>query len=273
MVAVDLTTPVPEHTTSLTSQFSADELAEFQQQGFIVVSQCIQEEMRERMLHVTLRDLGHGRGPVELEADLRYPGAPRTRTEQGGRTPRRLQLAHSRDEVFTELLMYDGLRRRLQQILGPRVVMPLAHHNCIMTKQPNFSSDTGWHQDIRYWSFERPDLVSVWVAIGREDATNGALQLIPGSHLPQFAAGQFDEKKFFRGDLEQNEEWIARAVQLELAPSDALFFHCRTLHSASRNFSESPKFSAVFTFRADDNPPVPGTRSSAMPEMLIPPLD
>ncbi|MDA1017781.1 MAG: phytanoyl-CoA dioxygenase family protein [Planctomycetota bacterium] len=257
---------------SLESQFATDELAAFQRDGFIVVPQCIQPPMRERMLHVTLRDVGHDRGPVELEADLRYPGAPRTRMESGGRTPRRLKLAHSRDEVFTEFVMLDGLRGRLQQILGPRVAMPLSHHNCIMTKQPHFSSDTGWHQDIRYWSFERPDLVSVWVALGREDVSNGALKLIPGSHVPQFDPSQFDDKKFFRRELDQNKEWLDRAIQLELDPGDVLFFHCRLLHAASRNFTESPKFSVVFTFRAQDNPPLPGTRSSAMPEMLIPPL-
>ncbi len=44
----------------------------------------------------------------------------------------------------------------------------------------------GWHRDIRYWSFEREDLVSVWMAIGEETIDNGALWFVPGSHAMAF---------------------------------------------------------------------------------------
>ena len=57
---------------------------------------------------------------------------------------------------------------------------------------------------------------------------------------------------------------------LALEPGDVLFFHCRTLHAASRNYTDDTKFSVVTTFRPGDNPPVPGTRSASLPELLIP---
>ncbi|GAF71697.1 unnamed protein product, partial [marine sediment metagenome] len=41
-------------------------------------------------------------------------------------------------------------------------------------------------------------------------------------------------------------------------------------HSASRNYSDTPKWSVVFTFRPSDNPPIPGTRSASLPELQIP---
>ena len=78
--------------------------------------------------------------------------------------------------------------------------MPLAHHNCVMTKQPRFSSDTGWHQDVRYWHFERPELVNVWVALGDETPENGCLRVIPGTHAGTFRPEQFDAAKFLRAD-------------------------------------------------------------------------
>jgi phytanoyl-CoA hydroxylase len=55
-----------------------------------------------------------------------------------------------------------------------------------------------------------------------------------------------------------------------LDPGDVLFFHCRTFHAAGRNQTSEIKFSAVFTFRPADNSPKPGTRSAAMPELLLP---
>lgn len=249
--------------------FSQPETEQFRNTGFVIARQLIGQEMQERMLWVTRRDLAEERGAVELEADLNYPGAPPSRDASGGSTIRRLKLAHARDPVFTELLRLPVVMQRLQQLLGPQVVMPLAHHNCIMTKQPDYSSDTGWHQDIRYWSFKRPELISMWVALGTENANNGGLQLIPGSHLEMFQIDRFDEELFFREDLPENQPWIDRAAQTELEAGDVLFFHCRSLHAASRNYSQSPKFSPVFTFRAFDNPPVPETRSSSLPEFLL----
>jgi phytanoyl-CoA hydroxylase len=138
-----------------------------------------------------------------------------------------------------------------------------------MTKQPEFSSDTGWHQDIRYWSFTRPELVSVWLALGAETLDNGCLHLIPGSHRMTFERHRFDEDLFFRPDLPENSHLISTKIAAELSPGDVLFFHGRTFHAASRNFTPNPKFSVVFTVRPADNPPLPGTRSASMPELLI----
>jgi phytanoyl-CoA hydroxylase len=138
-----------------------------------------------------------------------------------------------------------------------------------MTKHPAFSSDTGWHQDIRYWSFDRPELVTVWLALGAERPENGCLRVIPGSHRIALDRSRFDEALFFRPDLAANAELIAQAVPVELEAGDVLFFHCKTLHAASRNFTPQTKYSVVFTFRAADNRPRPGSRSAQSPELLI----
>jgi phytanoyl-CoA hydroxylase len=209
--------------------------------------------------------------PIEYEADLNYPGAPVSKTEHGGKTVRRLKQALSRDYVFTEWLNRPGLTQRLRQLLGPNLVCPLAHHNCVMTKHPDFSSDTGWHQDIRYWAFERPDLVSVWLALVPETQQNGCLQVLPGSHRWAIRPDQLDAASFFRSDLAENQALIANKEYVELQPGDALFFHALTLHAASRNYTRETKYSVVFTFRNADNPPKPGSRSAAFPELILPP--
>lgn len=38
--------------------------------------------------------------PIEYEADVAYPGAPASRSAEGGDTPRRLLQAYDRDRVF-----------------------------------------------------------------------------------------------------------------------------------------------------------------------------
>ena len=223
------------------------------------------------MRQITERGVREEIAPIEYEAELHYPGAPESLQAVGGRTIRRLKQAHSRDFLFTEWMLRPEILGRLQQLLGPKIVCPLAHHNCIMTKQPQFSSETGWHQDIRYWSFQRPELVNAWIALGNERPENGCLQVIPGSHTLSLDRSRFDDALFFRADLAENQPLIATRQFVELAPGDVLFFHCKTLHAASRNATQETKYSVVFTFRAADNPPLPDTRSSALPELLLTP--
>ncbi len=251
--------------------FSPSEVDQFQHEGFVVVRGLVPETDLARMRRITERGVREEIAPIEYEAALHYPGAPESLQSVGGRTIRRLKQAHSRDFLFTEWMLRPEILGRLRQLLGPQIVCPLAHHNCIMTKQPQFSSETGWHQDIRYWSFQRPELVNVWIALGNERPENGCLQVIPGSHTLSLDRSRFDNDLFFRADLAENQPLIATKQFVELAPGDVLFFHCKTLHAASRNTTPETKYSAVFTFRAADNPPLPNTRSSALPELLLTP--
>ncbi len=250
-------------------QFTEFELGEFQLDGFVIVRNLIPESYRTRILAVTHRDAAAHYGDIEYEADLNYPGAPSSRDAAGGRTIRRLRQAFSRDPVFSELVKERFLLNRLKQLLGPQLVMPLVHHNCIMTKHPQFSSDTGWHQDTRYWSFMSPELINVWIALGNETLNNGCLRLLPGTHTQPLRRDQLDDDLFLREDLDENQRWLQSAVVAELQAGDVLFFHARSFHAATRNYSSETKYSAVFTFRSMDNLPLPETRSAALPELLL----
>lgn len=205
-------------------------------------------------------------GPAEYEADVGYPGALRDRDAPGGDTPRRLLHAYSRFAALRTFATGPDLGAWLAAVMDTGdVCLSQCHHNCVMTKAPGFSSVTLWHQDVRYWSFARPELVSVWLALGPETAENGALAVIPGTHRMTFAPERLDEAKFLRSDLEENQDLIATARTVELAGGDVLLFHCRTLHAAGRNTTGAVKLSAVFTYHAADNLPLAGSRSARYP--------
>ena len=250
--------------------FSKTEITQFERDGFLIVRQLADAALHARMLAVASDHLARAVAPVEYETDTQYPGAPAAPDAVGGKTIRRLLGAHARDAAFTEWLMTPALNLRIKSLLGDAILTPLAHHNCIMTKQPAFSSDTDWHQDVRYWHFQRHDLVNAWLALGDENRRNGALRLIPGSHRLHFEPRQFDERLFFRHDTAPNQALIQRHVTMTLQPGDVVFFHARCLHSASRNHTDHTKYSVVFSFRPADNAPMPGTRSASAAELRIP---
>jgi len=236
--------------------------------GFLVLRGCCPAEHVEAMRLRVARDLDQVRPPVEYEADVAYPGAPPSRGAPGGSTVRRLLDALARDPLFVEWACAPEVLDPVRSLLGSEDVRVVrAHHNCIMTKQPEFSSLTGWHQDIRYWAFERPELVNAWTALDSEGSDNGAMRVIPGSHRALFDADRFDTQRFFREDLDANREWIDRAVEIELQPGDVLLFHAALLHAAGRNNTAQPKRAVVFSYRDAANRPVAGTRSAARPDL------
>jgi phytanoyl-CoA hydroxylase len=250
--------------------FSPAELTRFARDGFVIARGLVPQASCEAMKALALRHLSAENQPLEYEAQVRYPGAPVSLDAPGGRTVRRVLQACARDALYRDWATSPELASRLHQLLGSPLELSQAHHNCVMTKNPAFSSATGWHQDIRYWSFQKPELVSVWLALGPEHEENGCLWLVPGSHRMEFRREQYDDDRFFRADIDDNRKILQAKVAAELNEGDVLFFHCRLLHAAGQNRTALTKFAAVFTYHAADNHPLQDTRSASLPEIALP---
>ena len=235
----------------------------FESQGFIVIKGAVKKDSLDGMRTLAEKELVEARAPLELESTLAYPGAPTSQEEQGGRTPRRLLDAYNRQYLWRDWASNPQMLDLIRSLLDTSAVsLSLAHHNCLMCKSPDFSSRTGWHQDIRYWSFQRPELISVWLALGDETHENGAIHVIPGSHRCTYLADQFDPDLFFRDDLDTNTYLLDKEEMVNLEAGDVLVFDCKLLHRAGKNHTSQTKFSLVFTYRDTNNKPRPGTRSS-----------
>ncbi|WP_269533188.1 phytanoyl-CoA dioxygenase family protein [Chitinimonas sp. BJYL2] len=254
-----------------TTPFTPAELAEFETRGFLIARGLADPSLCDAILGESRRQLDAAIAPIEYEADTQYPGAPRSRDAEGGRTARRLQQMYARAPVFREWACNPVVTRRVSQLLGgASVALTQAHHNSLMTKQPAYSSETHWHRDIRYWSFSDSDLISVWLALGHETRENGCLGFLPGSHQLELDNDRFESRAFLRTDLPENRVLIDSAEFPELAPGDVVFFHARTFHAAGWNRTQSTKYSLVFSYHRQDNQPVPGTRSASLPSITMP---
>lgn len=247
----------------------AARLEQFRNDGYLIFNGLASPAACEAMLAVTRAHLQLQVPPVEYEAELGYPGAPSSLDAPGGRTVRRLRNAYQRDACFRA---WAGDRRIvgwLRQLFEEPVCLTLAHHNCVMTKHPSFGTATGWHRDIRYWSFARNDLIAVWTALGTENEENGALHVIPGSHRVQVARHQLDDLDFLRPDVPENQSLFAQGRVLELRQGDVVFFHSGLFHAAGRNATGQVKNSVVFAYRGQSNAPVEGSRSAAAGDVAL----
>jgi phytanoyl-CoA hydroxylase len=246
-----------------------EQVRELRETGYVIVPGLVPPARREALAALARRQLAEAAPPAEFEVDLKYPGAPESKEAPGGHTVRRLLDAYVRDPLFADAATSPEIRGWMELYFGEQPFLSRAHHNCLMTKHPAYGSLTGWHRDVRYWAFERDDLVSAWIALGSETVENGALWFVPGSHKLPFTSERFDEAKFFRSDIPQNEALIRSAVSPALNAGDVVFFHCNTLHSAGKNLTGEVKFSLVYTYRGASNAPLPGTRSAAKQEVAL----
>jgi len=239
---------------------STKQLSRFQHDGFLLLSGFADIKQCNAILRAAREEMAKMAEPIETEGEYKMTD---------NLTLRRLRQVYDRRAEFRDWMTNDAIRPILEQVLGEKAVLTLAHHNSIMTKMPLSSSETCWHQDRRYWQFENDNLVSVWLALDEERMENGVLEFIPGSHKPDFGIDQFDAKSCFLHKPPKNAKLIAKRVHFDLNPGDVVLFHCRTLHHAFSNKTDKPKISFVYTVRGAGNKPLPGTRSSAFAEIVL----
>jgi phytanoyl-CoA hydroxylase len=250
---------------------------QFMQEGFLVVRGVAEPWRCDAIREAAAVHLKYKIPPVESEEEYEKKGK-KEREEVDGTvvaphervTIRRLRQVYDRDILFRKWMEEPAIRPALYTLLGETPVLTLAHHNSIMTKMPHKSTQTRWHQDIRYWHFRNDNLLSVWLALQEENADNGVLEFIPGSHRMRFSPEQFDEKEYFREDLEQNRALISKKVSFTLQKGDVVFFHSRLLHRANKNSTDTPKIALVYTVKGISNEAIEGTRSARFPEVVLP---
>ena len=230
------------------------QLKEFEENGFLVIKNFAPQQLCEDILDKAKEHLQAKIAPIESEQEY-------LNLDENKITVRRLRQVYQREEIFRTWMTYKEIRPILKQVLNDTPVLTLAHHNSIMTKLPKESTRTYWHQDRRYWHFENDNLVSVWLALGDEFLDNGLLEFIPKSHKMNFTPDRFDEDSNFLDENKQNIELIKQKTSTPLEKGDVVLFHCKTLHHASKNSTDTPKISFVYTVRAKSNKPISNTRS------------
>jgi phytanoyl-CoA hydroxylase len=236
------------------STITAKEIKFFHENGYLVKRKFVALNVISQLNNKVDEHLEQRIKPFELEYEVDYPGSPKTREEKGGDTIRRLLLAYSRDELFTLWQTNKQATDIIKALFDSRkLYLVQSHHNCIMTKQPQYSSETHWHKDIRYWNFDNNELINTWLPLGNETVENGCLQVIPGSHHWDAPRNRLDERLFLRKDLEENQKWLDKSIDVELNKGDLLFFHAAVFHAAGRNTIDVSKNAIVSTYHSEKN--------------------
>jgi ectoine hydroxylase-related dioxygenase (phytanoyl-CoA dioxygenase family) len=140
---------MPGHRLTL----SADQLAQYRDQGFLVVSGLLTPEEAEEFV------------AYEARQDKEW----RTHLDN-----------HTRDGQWRRVATHPNVAGVAEQILGvaPRIVQTM-----YLEKHPGEEAKgTAMHQDAHYLPVEPNTLMACWLAMSDTDGANGGLCVVPGSH-------------------------------------------------------------------------------------------
>lgn len=248
----------------------SQKIEQFVRDGYLILPQLASLEELADLKQLTREQLGQRKQPFELETDVHYPGAPDSEDAQGGDTIRRLLHAYQRHEVYRALAENQLITTTVQQLLqSKQVYLTPNHHNCVMTKQPEFSSQTNWHRDTRYWHFNNKYLINAWLALGDERSENGGMLILPGSHRWDVSAEALDGAHFLREDHPSNRARLTLAKRIDLNAGDCLLFSAHCFHAAGANATQKLKQSLVFTYHGESTHSIDGTKSSRFPSIRV----
>jgi ectoine hydroxylase-related dioxygenase (phytanoyl-CoA dioxygenase family) len=141
-------------------------------------------------------------------------------------------------------------------------------------KEPLVGGAWEWHQDYGYWYQNRclaPDMLSIWIALDPSHAENGCLQVLDGSHR----LGRLDHLRV-NDQTVVDPEYLEAALTrfelryVEMAPGDALLFHCNLLHRSDANYSEQPRWGYIVSYNTGANRPFKDVREYGRYHELIP---
>ena len=157
---------------------------------------------------------------------------------QGG--PLKGALRHKSHLLFSwlnDLIREEKILDAIEDLYGADL---LCWTTNFFIKEAHDPAYVSWHQDSTYWGLSKPDVVTAWVALSESSAANGAMEVIPGSHLlPQIPHRDTFSKHnlLTRGQEVAVEVNPADAVKLELEPGQMSLHHVRIIHGSPPNAS------------------------------------
>ncbi len=158
-----------------------------------------------------------------------------------------------RSLIFRRLLYDRRVLSVVRAFLGPQVML---FHDQALFKPAHTGGAVLWHQDNGYWKVRPANLISCWITLDDAEEDNGAMQVIPGSHLTPVS---HEASETVLLDVRVD---ASRAVVVPLEAGACLFHHCQTLHYTAPNTTDRQRRAFIIHVM------VPGTtseHSAAMP--------
>ena len=162
-----------------------------------------------------------------------------------------------RSLLFRKLVHDERILDMAEDLIGPNLQL---FHDQALFKPAHQGGPVLWHQDNAYWDCKPANLVSCWMTLDDVDLHNGAMHVIPGSHLQLLEHKRDGNSPLLdRGDHVD----VSAAEIINLPAGGLMFHHCQMLHYTPRNTTDRQRRAFAIHFMN------PGTRSGDKAPMEV----
>jgi ectoine hydroxylase len=236
--------------------FTRAQAESFEKQGFIVLNNLFSEAEVARLQEESARIRS---GEVQLQAD-------NVITEPGSNAVRTVFRLDEESSVFDRLARDERIAGRIRFLLDDDVYL----HQSRLNYKPGFNGkEFYWHSDFETWHAEdgmpRMRAISASILLTDNDALNGPLMLMPGSHRHFVSCAGETPEDNHKSSLKKQEVGVpspdalsemAKKFGIEYAAGKAgtvVLFDCNTMHGSNGNITPFPRSNAFFVYNAWSN--------------------
>jgi ectoine hydroxylase-related dioxygenase (phytanoyl-CoA dioxygenase family) len=108
------------------------------------------------------------------------------------------------------------------------------------------------HRDLPYWLPDADDahhMITALLTLDDATAENGALEVLPGSHLIEDPPFKESDLEFERNELDPDRMDTSAMVPIEMAAGSAVFFGPMLIHRSSANQSSTDRRALLYTYQ------------------------
>lgn len=120
------------------------------------------------------------------------------------------------------------------------------------TKRAGVGGAYALHRDLPYWigaSDDPEHMLTVLLALDDATAENGALRVLPGSHLLDDVPFKDSELDFERNEIDPERMDTSSMVAVEVPAGSAVFFGPRLVHVSGANTSDRDRRAMLYTYQ------------------------
>ena len=215
----------------------------YHQDGFVIVRTLFDAEEI---------DLLHRTAVADRQLDQQSFG----RADGEGGTVRLSLWNHPGNGIYGMFARCNRAVDAMEQLLEAEVYH---YHSKMILKDAKVGGAWAWHQDYGYWYENNvlyPLMSSVSIAVDPATRQNGCMQVLKGSHhMGRITHGLTGDQAGANLERVAEAEKRLELIHCEMAPGDALFFHCNILHRSDQNRSDNARWSLICCYNAARNDP------------------
>jgi len=151
-----------------------------------------------------------------------------------------------------DLVVEPRILDYVQDLLGEDLICWGTHYFC---KMPGDEKQVNWHQDASYWPLTPSKTVTVWLAIDDADVENGAMEVIPKSHLQgqiPFEKSSVEDKNVLNQSVRNVDAFDEAPVAFEMKAGQISLHTDLLLHGSKANMSSRRRCGLTMRFVPPD---------------------